>query len=103
MLQEHDEPPLGCAISVVNENVSVYLLLRNVVDASIEIARLQKKQDDLIGQQSALSKRMNTPGYSENVPEAVQEELQAKSSKLFAELESVVEATLNFQKLLIDH
>ncbi|CAK9197057.1 unnamed protein product, partial [Sphagnum troendelagicum] len=87
MLQEHDEPPLGCAISVVNENVSVYLLLRNVVDASIEIARLQKKQDDLIGQQSALSKRMNTPGYSENVPEAVQEELQAKSSKLFAELE----------------
>jgi hypothetical protein len=46
---------------------------------------------------------MNTPGYSENVPEAVQEELQAKSSKLTAELESVVEATLNFQKLLIDH
>jgi hypothetical protein len=46
---------------------------------------------------------MNTPGYTENVPEAVQEELQAKSSKLVAELESVVEATLNFQKLLIDH
>ncbi|KAH9548136.1 hypothetical protein CY35_11G073900 [Sphagnum magellanicum] len=103
MLQEHNEPPLGCAISVVNENVSVYLLLRNVVDASIEIARLQKKRDDLIGQQNALSKRMNTPGYTENVPEAVQEELQAKSSKLVAELESVVEATLNFQKLLIDH
>lgn len=40
--------PIGCAVAVVDESTTVYLLLRNVVDPSVEISRLQKKRDDLI-------------------------------------------------------
>lgn len=35
-------------MAVVNESISIYLALRNVVDINVEVSRLQKKRDDLI-------------------------------------------------------
>lgn len=96
-----EEAPLGCAVAVVDENTTVYLLLRNVVDPSVEISRLQKKRDDLIRQQEALVKKTSIAGYAEKVPKAVLEENESKASKLAAELQTVTEATANFEKLLI--
>jgi len=48
VFQEIEEAPLGCAVAVVDESTTVYLLLRNVVDPNVEISRLQKKRDDLV-------------------------------------------------------
>lgn len=101
VLREMEEAPLGCAVAVVDENTTVYLLLRNVVDPSVEISRLQKKRDDLIRQQEALVKKTSIAGYAEKVPKAVLEENESKASKLAAELQTVTEATANFEKLLI--
>ena len=35
-------------MAVVNESISIYLALWNVVDINVEVSRLQKKRDDLI-------------------------------------------------------
>lgn len=48
VFQEIEEAPLGCAVAVVDESTTVYLVLRNVVDPNVEISRLQKKRDDLV-------------------------------------------------------
>lgn len=48
VLREGDDVPLGCAVAVVDENTTVNLVLRNVVDAEKEIERLQKKRVDLM-------------------------------------------------------
>lgn len=48
-------------------------------------------------------KKTNISGYAEKVPEAVREENQSKAAKLSAELQTVVEATTNFEKLLISN
>ena len=48
VLQDRNEIPLGCGVAVVNESISIYLALRNVVDINVEVSRLQKKRDDLI-------------------------------------------------------
>jgi len=54
-------------------------------------------------QQEALVKKTNISGYAEKVPEAVREENQSKAAKLSAELQTVIEATANFEKLLISN
>jgi len=52
-------------------------------------------------QQEALLKKTSIAGYADKVPEVVREENQSKASKLSAELQTVNEATANFEKLLI--
>ena len=52
-------------------------------------------------QQEALSKKTSIAGYTEKVPIAVQEENLSKAVKLAAELQTVEEATANFEKLRI--
>eukprot|EP00252_Welwitschia_mirabilis_P021350 TRINITY_DN546_c0_g1_i1.p1 TRINITY_DN546_c0_g1~~TRINITY_DN546_c0_g1_i1.p1 ORF type:complete len:310 (-),score=74.73 TRINITY_DN546_c0_g1_i1:448-1266(-) len=102
VLKENDTPPAGCAVGIVNEHVSAYLLLRGIVDAEKEIAKLQKKKEELIRQQAAVKKKMDTLGYSEKVPVNIQEDDKSKLSKLLSELSIVDEANANFEKLLRD-
>lgn len=41
-----EKPPLGCAVGIVNDNISVHLAVAELVDADSEIAKLQKKKED---------------------------------------------------------
>lgn len=52
-------------------------------------------------QQDALAKKTSIAGYAEKVPLAVQEENHTKAAKLAAELQTVEEATANFEMLRI--
>lgn len=46
-------------------------------------------------------KKTSIAGYAEKVPLAIQEENNSKAAKLAAELETVEEATANFENLRI--
>lgn len=39
--------PLGCAVAVVNESLSVYLNLQGSLSADVELDRLRKKMDEV--------------------------------------------------------
>ena len=43
-----DEVPPGCGVTIINESVSVYLMLKGVVDPAAEIAKLEKKLEALV-------------------------------------------------------
>lgn len=102
VLQESDITPSGCALSIVNEQISVYLLLRDLVDSASEISKLSRKREELLQKKAALTKKVEIAGYKEKVPLKVQEETHNKLSKIIAELDAVDEATRNFEKLLIE-
>uniref|UniRef100_A0A0C9S2L0 Valine--tRNA ligase, mitochondrial n=1 Tax=Wollemia nobilis TaxID=56998 RepID=A0A0C9S2L0_9CONI len=102
VLRESDAPPIGCAVNIVNEHVSAFVLLRGIVDAEVELSKLNKKKEELTRQQETLSKKMNIPGYTEKVPANIQEENLDKLNKLMAEMNIIEEANANFQKLLHD-
>ncbi|KAJ7517304.1 hypothetical protein O6H91_21G017800 [Diphasiastrum complanatum] len=42
-----DEPPPGCAVAIVSESITAYLHLKGLVDANMEIDKLQKKKDEI--------------------------------------------------------
>lgn len=47
VIGESDAAPGGCAVSVVNENLSVYLELQGTLSPEAELEKIRKKMDDI--------------------------------------------------------
>ncbi|XP_057951719.1 valine--tRNA ligase, mitochondrial 1 [Malania oleifera] len=99
VINENDAAPAGCAVSVVNENLSVYLELQGSLNAEAEHEKLRKKMEELKKQQEKLSQTMNASGYQEKVPSHVHEDNVAKLATLVQEILSLEQAS---QKLECD-
>mmetsp|Transcript_21894 Transcript_21894/g.70740 ORF Transcript_21894/g.70740 Transcript_21894/m.70740 type:complete len:1233 (+) Transcript_21894:79-3777(+) len=95
-----ESPPPGCGVRVISDNLSVYILLKGVIDAEAEIKKLAKKRDQLANSLASLRKTMGMPGYAERVPEKVQTENKEKEAKIENEMGECERATSDFQSLL---
>ena len=99
-LAEGESAPPGCAVSIVNESVTVYILLKGVVDAATEIAKLDKKLAALKKTNEALLKKTQEDGYEDKVPEKIRDENTEKLAKQAEEIKSVETARADFEALL---
>ncbi|KAL7183872.1 hypothetical protein ACSBR2_026113 [Camellia fascicularis] len=97
-LREIDAAPVGCAVSVVNESLSVYLKLQGTLNAEAEREKLRKKMEDIQKQRDNLTKMMDASGYQEKVPTHVHEENVAKLSTLMQEILSFEEASQHLER-----
>ncbi|KAG7982619.1 hypothetical protein I3843_04G062200 [Carya illinoinensis] len=92
VISENDAAPVGCAVSVVNENVSVYLELQGTLSPEAELEKIRKKTDEIRKQHEKLTKMMNASGYKEKVPSHIHQENVAKLAALMQEVLSLEEA-----------
>lgn len=99
-LSEGESAPPGCGVQIVNENITVYMLLKGVVDAATEIAKLDKKLDLLQKSTDALIKKTEDEGYESKVPENVRTANAEKIAKQTEEISSINTARAEFQALL---
>jgi len=99
-LAEGESAPAGCAVSIVNEAVTVYILLKGIVDAATEITKLDKKLDVLKKSTDALIAKTEAEGYTEKVPENVRNENAERIARQLEELKSIETARANFESLL---
>ena len=99
-LAQGESAPPGCAVSIVNESVTVYVLLKGIVDAATEIAKLDKKLDLLTKSTDALVKKTEEDGYETKVPEKVRNENADKLAKQAEEIDSIKAARADFEALL---
>ncbi|WJX89984.1 Valine--tRNA ligase, mitochondrial 1 [Trifolium repens] len=81
VITEIEDIPSGYADTVVNESLSVYLELRGINSAEVELGKM-KKIDDLKNQIERLEKAMNVPGYEEKVPEQIRSKNKEKLKSL---------------------
>jgi valyl-tRNA synthetase len=100
VLAPSDELPAGCGVSVVNESITVYVMLKGQVDPATEITKLEKKVVTVKKQIADLEKKMAMEGYAEKVPENVRVENEEKKLKLEAEVQVSEAAVEDFKKLL---
>ncbi|KAI9112051.1 hypothetical protein K1719_016947 [Acacia pycnantha] len=84
--------PSGCAVSVVNENLSVYIELQGSISAEAELGKIKSKIDEFKKQKGRLEKTINASGYREKVPSHIQQDNDAKLASLLQELLSLEEA-----------
>jgi valyl-tRNA synthetase len=47
VISENDPAPAGCAVSVVNESLSVYLELQGTLSPEAELEKIRKKTDEI--------------------------------------------------------
>lgn len=88
-----DSPaPQGCAILTVTGQCEVHLLLKGLVEADKEIAKLQKKSDQLVQTVGKLTQAIQAADYATKVPAEVQEANETKLSESRAEIERIAAA-----------
>ena len=63
--------PAGCTMTTVGATCEVHLMLRGMVDADKEVARLEEKIEKLNSQVDKLKKAMSIDGYEEKVYKGV--------------------------------
>jgi valyl-tRNA synthetase len=98
VLRENDAAPAGCAVSVVNETLSVYLKLRGTLNAEAEREKLKKRMEVLQKQQDSLKKMMDASGYREKVPPHIHEDNVAKLGTMMQEILSFEEASQHLER-----
>ncbi|XP_064457490.1 valine--tRNA ligase-like [Ornithodoros turicata] len=100
VLNDGQQPPVGCAITTVSDSCQAYLLLKGVVDPAKEIARLAQKDEKLQAQLAKLRAAMEAPDYATKVPSEVQaanvEKVQQTEGELVRITESI--ATLKLME-----
>ncbi|BFG23275.1 hypothetical protein CerSpe_095490 [Prunus speciosa] len=94
---ENDAAPTGCVVSVVNENLSVYLKLQGSRSTEEDLEKIRKKMEDITLQREKLSKAMNVAGYKEKVPEKIQKANAEKLDSLEKEKLSLEEASQHME------
>mmetsp|Transcript_17760 Transcript_17760/g.29851 ORF Transcript_17760/g.29851 Transcript_17760/m.29851 type:complete len:1373 (-) Transcript_17760:276-4394(-) len=96
------EVPAGCAVSIVSEECSAYLMLKGIMNLEEELAKLDKRKGDTTKAREDLDKRMALDNYKSNVPKSVQAADTDKASKLAGELATIEEAMAAFTKLKLE-
>ncbi|KAH8325147.1 hypothetical protein KR074_003395 [Drosophila pseudoananassae] len=86
------EAPPGCAILTVTGQCEVHLLLKGLVEADKEIAKLQKKRDQLVQTVGKLTQASQAADYATKVPAEVQAANETKLTESQAEIERIAAA-----------
>ncbi len=81
------EVPQGCAILSINAQCEVHLMLKGIIEADKEVAKLEKKSDQLQQLINNLKKKMSIEDYANKVPAKV----QAENSETLKESEIEIE------------
>ena len=92
--------PQGCGVAIVNENISVYMVLAGIVDFAAEAKKLEGKLADIEKRIAQVVKKREAFQYEEKTPANVQADDQQKLEKFSSEKESTVHALEDFRKLL---
>ncbi|KAG8127725.1 putative Valine--tRNA ligase protein, partial [Naja naja] len=80
VLEPGKVPPPGCAVAIASDKCIVHLLLKGLIDAEKEIAKLTGKKAELQKQILLLRQRMASQDYALKVPAKVQELDAAKGN-----------------------
>lgn len=59
-----EDVPAGCAVTIVNEQCSVYLMLKGILNPADELKKLAKRQTECAKQHAELQKKLAMPTYA---------------------------------------
>ncbi|KAG6454903.1 valine--tRNA ligase [Manduca sexta] len=82
-----EEPPAGCAVLTVSDKIEVRLVLKGLIDPQKEIAKLEKKKENLSQTITKLQQAMAAEDYAVKVPEDVQKNNTEKLAQNQGEVE----------------
>lgn len=100
VLCEHDVPPPGCAVDVVNEKLSVYLQLQGILDPEAERLKLRKKREEIQRLHTNLEQVMSSAGYMK-APQSVRDDDMRRLNAYLEELKIIAAAEKDLDDMVI--
>lgn len=97
---EQEAAPEGCAVAVVDEGTSAFLLIKGTLDPAKELEKLSSQQKSVEDNLAALQHKLGLPAYKEKTPQEVQAQDQEKLAKARGELATVQQLAETMQSLL---
>ena len=88
MASEDQEKPEHSATVVIGKN-ELYIPLGGLIDLDVEMARLQKRADEISGHLMGISKKLSNEQFMSRAPEQVVAREKEKQEDMTAELEKV--------------
>jgi valyl-tRNA synthetase len=92
-------PPPAGSIQLVHREATVALPVGDVIDVSLETARLKKEEAKLTAEIEKLEKKLSNEGFLAKAPEAVIEENREKLAELKARREQIRAALKRLEEL----
>ncbi|CAG8570466.1 274_t:CDS:10 [Funneliformis mosseae] len=99
VFQKGETIPSGCALSTVNDDVNVLLMVKGFVDIDAEVLKFQNKLDKTNQLLTSLQKRTSTLDYENKVPANVKEADEIRLKAYQAEIDALSLSIQNFLKL----
>lgn len=87
-----ETPPAGCAILTVSGECEIHLLLKGLIEADKEIAKLEKKKAGLEQTVTKLQQSMAANDYETKVPADVREANTEKLTQSSSEIQRIISA-----------
>lgn len=91
--------PKGHCVRVLDDQYSLVVNLSGIIDANVEIARLQKEVERLNPFIDSYTRKMNAPDYETKVPEQVRNVNSEKLAGYQGELKATLEALTLFESM----
>jgi len=95
-----NEIPVGCSVSVVNDEVNVHIMLKGVIDFEKELKKVEKNMKDLTVKLAQLEKKMTIGDYAAKVPQNVQQADGEKCESLRSEINESQKAIDGIKQLI---
>ena len=89
----------GFCVKVINDQISLFIDLTDIIDVGSEIGRLTKEKERLELSIDTYAKKVNVPNYETKVPESVRVINAEKTSSFELELEATIRAIESFEIL----
>lgn len=94
-----DKIPASVGTTIVDDQLTVFMDVKGLVDFKVEINRLQKNLKSTLPQIKQLEHKMAADGYEEKVPEDLKKSNVEKLEALQKKKSDLEEAIANFEKL----
>lgn len=92
-------PPDGCSVMVFDENVTIHLLLKGLLDPVKEVEKLRKRLKETVENVEEMKRKIGQKAYQEKTPEDVKEREEENVRRKEIEIESIRKSIETMEKL----
>ena len=100
ILDKDAKDPDGCIKSFINDKIDIYVKVAGLIDISLEVQRIEKKQVQLQKLLDGIVKKMSIADYETKVPEKVKAENLEKKKGYEREIEENKKGIERLSKLI---
>eukprot|EP00878_Enallax_costatus_P001054 GHUV01001189.1.p1 GENE.GHUV01001189.1~~GHUV01001189.1.p1 ORF type:complete len:843 (+),score=324.29 GHUV01001189.1:29-2530(+) len=102
LLEEGGSAPAGCSVAIVDDTTTVHLMLKGILDPTLELAKLEKKLSEASSRADAIRRKQSLPSYADKTPQSVKDDDAERLAKAEAEMTAAQQHMEEMRKIIAE-